>query len=57
MLQLTLIASPDKNIKNEDLDVFKENSDIIFTTKPYTVIKVFNLLLKHFDFRKKSLIS
>ena len=57
MLQLTLIASQDKNINNEDLDVFKENSDIIFTTKPYTVIKVFNLLLKHFDFRKKSLIS
>ncbi|MDA7770523.1 hypothetical protein N8925_04340 [Candidatus Pelagibacter sp.] len=56
ILQLTLIASPNKNIKNENLDVFNDNSDIIFTTKPYTVMKVFNLLLKHFFFRKKSLI-
>lgn len=56
ILQLTLIASPNNEIKSENLDVFMDNNDIIFTTKPYTMMKVLNLLLKHFDFRKKSLI-
>ena len=56
ILQLTLIASPDSKIKNENLNIFRDNSNLIFTTKPYTVMKVFNLLIKHFNFRKKSLL-
>jgi hypothetical protein len=57
IIQLTLIASPNDRIKNKNLDIFNDNSEIIFTTKPFTTIKVLNLLLKHFDFKKKSLVK
>lgn len=53
-MEIIFIANTNDNLKSEDIDIFEKNDTIVMsTTKPYTLMKVFRTLMEHFDYKKK----
>lgn len=51
MMQIILVATPNEKLKLSNINPFEDNKDIIFSSKPYGIVKVIHLLLKHIFFK------
>ena len=53
-MEVVFIANTNYNLRSEDIDIFEKNDDFVLsTTKPYTLMKVFRILIDHFNYKKK----